>query len=49
MNVIKVKGKTKRFKGILVEVSLTELYENQKTWLYIIQKIESLGFKIWDF
>jgi FkbM family methyltransferase len=38
----------KRFKGILVEVSLTELYENQKTWLYIIQKIESLGFKIWS-
>ena len=38
----------KRFKGILVEVSLTELYETQKTWLHIIQKIESLGFKIWS-
>ena len=38
----------KRFKGILVEVSLTELYENQKTWLHIIKKIESLGYECWS-
>tara|TARA_B100000795_G_C22777996_1_gene430928 strand:+ start:998 stop:1729 length:732 start_codon:yes stop_codon:yes gene_type:complete len=36
------------FKGILVEVSLTELYKNQKTWLEIINKIENLGFEIWS-
>ena len=36
------------FKGILVEVSLTELYKNQKTWLEIIKKIENAGFEIWS-
>lgn len=36
------------FKGILVEVSLTELYEGQKPWLEIINLIQSHGFKLWS-
>ena len=38
----------KNFKGILIEVSLTELYKEQKNWLDIVKKIESYGFKIWS-
>lgn len=34
--------------GILVEVSLIELYENQKKWLDIVQFIESNGFNLWS-
>ncbi len=36
------------FKGILVEVSLTELYEGQKPWLEIINFIQNHGFKLWS-
>lgn len=36
------------FKGILVEVSLTELYEGQKPWLEIISLIQGHGFKLWS-
>jgi len=36
------------FKGILVEVSLSELYEGQKPWLEIINLIQSHGFKLWS-
>jgi len=36
------------FKGILVEVSLLELYEGQKPWLEIINLIQSHGFKLWS-
>lgn len=36
------------FKGILVEVSLTNLYEGNKDWLEIIKFIQSKGFSIWS-
>jgi FkbM family methyltransferase len=36
------------FKGLLVEVSLADLYEGQTTWIEMINKIQSLGFKIWS-
>jgi len=36
------------FKGILVEVSLAELYEGQKNWIEIIDYLKSHGFKIWS-
>ena len=36
------------FKGLLVEVSLTDLYEGQTSWIEMIDKIQSLGFKIWS-
>jgi len=36
------------FKGLLVEVSLTDLYEGQTSWIEMINKIQSLGFKIWS-
>ena len=36
------------FKGVLVEVSLAELYEGQKNWIDIIEYLKSLGFKIWS-
>jgi len=36
------------FKGILVEVSLTELYEGQKPWLEIVNFIQNYGFKLWS-
>ena len=38
----------KEFKGILVEVSLVELYEDQKNWLEIVEFIQSHGFKLWS-
>ena len=37
-----------RFQGILVEVSLIELYEGQKSWLEIFEFIQSHGFKLWS-
>ena len=42
-----VKG-LNRFQGILVEVSLIELYEGQKSWLEIFKFIQSHGFKLWS-
>ena len=36
------------FKGILVEVSLTELYKGQKSWLEIFNFIQNHGFKLWS-
>ena len=38
----------KKFEGILVEVSLIELYEGQKNWLEIVEFIQSHGFKLWS-
>jgi len=38
----------KNFRGILIEVSFTELYKKQKTWLELIKQIENLGFYIWS-
>jgi len=37
-----------QFQGILVEVSLIELYEGQKSWLEIVNFIQSHGFKLWS-
>lgn len=34
--------------GILVEVSLIELYEGQKKWLDIVKFIENNGFSLWS-
>ena len=38
----------KDLKGILVEVSLTNLYEGQKDWLEIIEFIKKKGFHLWS-
>ena len=38
----------KDLKGILVEVSLTNLYEGQKDWLEIIELIKKKGFHLWS-
>ena len=37
-----------KFKGILVEVSLVELYVGQKKWFEIVDLIQSHGFKLWS-
>lgn len=37
-----------KFKGLLVEVSLADLYEGQATWIEMINKIQDYGFKIWS-
>ncbi len=37
-----------QFQGILVEVSLVELYEGQKSWVEIVDFIQSYGFKLWS-
>ena len=37
-----------KFKGILVEVSLVELYEDQKKWQEIVDFVQSYGFKLWS-
>ena len=37
-----------KIEGILVEVSLIELYEGQKKWLDVIKFIENNGFKLWS-
>jgi FkbM family methyltransferase len=34
--------------GVLCELSLTQLYENQHLWLELIQRLESLGFTLWS-
>jgi hypothetical protein len=34
--------------GILVEVSLADLYEGQKDWLEIIEFIKKKGFQLWS-
>lgn len=36
-------------KGILVELSLIELYEGQVLWGELITEIEAMGFKLWSF
>lgn len=36
------------FKGLLVEVSLADLYKGQKPWNEMINNIQNLGFKIWS-
>lgn len=36
------------FRGILVEVSLIELYEGQKQWFEIVNLIQGYGFKLWS-
>ena len=38
----------KYFKGIMVEVSLTNLYEGQKSWQEILGFIQSKGFNLWS-
>lgn len=37
----------KEIKGIQLELSLIELYENQKLWREIHDKLENDGFKLW--
>ena len=37
-----------KINGILVEVSLIELYEGQKKWLDIVKFIENNGFSLWS-
>lgn len=34
-------------RGILLEVSLIELYEGQRLWKEVVQRIEKEGFEIW--
>lgn len=36
------------FQGILVEVSLTNLYQGQKNWMEILEFIQSKGFNLWS-
>lgn len=38
----------KYFKGIMVEVSLTNLYEGQKSWQEVLEFIQSKGFNLWS-
>ena len=38
----------KKFKGVLVEVSLTNLYEGQKDWLEIVTFLKNRGFTLWS-
>lgn len=38
----------KYFKGIMVEVSLTNLYEGQKSWQEVLGFIQSKGFNLWS-
>lgn len=38
----------KEFKGILIEVSLANLFEGQKNWLDIVELIQSKGFSLWS-
>jgi len=37
-----------QFKGVLVEVSLVELYEGQKNWLQIVEFMRTNGFHLWS-
>ncbi len=36
------------FQGILIEVSLTNLYEGQKNWFDIVDFIQKKGFHLWS-
>lgn len=38
----------KYFKGIMVEVSLTNLYKGQKSWQEVLEFIQSKGFNLWS-
>ena len=35
-------------KGVLCELSLVELYKDQKLWLDIINRLEMSGFTLWS-
>lgn len=37
-----------RIQGILSEVSLVELYEGQRLWRDIIERLEGDGFTLWS-
>jgi FkbM family methyltransferase len=37
-----------RLQGVLCELSLVPLYEGQRLWLDIIQRLESEGFTLWS-
>lgn len=36
-------------KGILVELSLVQLYEGQRLWREVIDRLETAGFTLWGF
>lgn len=36
-----------RIKGVLLELSLVELYEGQRLWRDLIDRMDSLGFSLW--
>jgi FkbM family methyltransferase len=38
----------KKSKGVICELSLVSLYENQRLWIDIIQKLEKEGFILWS-
>lgn len=38
----------KKSRGIICELSLVSLYENQRLWIDIIQKLEKEGFILWS-
>ncbi len=38
----------KNVRGVLIEMSLTPLYEGQKLWQDIIKRLESEGFTLWS-
>ena len=37
-----------KINGILVEVSLTELYKGQKSWFEVMKFVQDKGFKLWS-
>lgn len=37
----------KQIKGVQIELSLVKLYDNQKMWREINDRLENLGFKLW--
>lgn len=37
----------KRASGVLCELSLVPLYENQKLWRDVLERLESYGFSLW--
>ena len=38
-----------RARGVLCELSLVPLYEGQRLWLDLIERLESAGFVHWSF
>ena len=36
-----------KIRGILCELSLVPLYESQRLWMDMIQRLESVGFTLW--